>query len=118
VIPVEDRAEVTAGTTRIPRVAGSRTVSSRSAGFEEAYWQAKEALYRRGKRIGKTLEDTCGVRLCVIDGIQLTDRELLIEAWGSSLADEIIADDAAATGARYAPATQRRRRQPLPAACA
>jgi hypothetical protein len=81
-------------------LSGSRSVSSRSAEYEEAFWQAKNALYRRGKRIGRTLENSYGVRLCMVDGIPLTDRELLIEAWGSSLADEIIADDEAATGAK------------------
>ena len=67
-----------------------------SPGYEQSYRDAKEALYRRGKRIGNTLRDMNRVRFCSVDGVALTDYELLAEAWGQSLADEIFSGSAGA----------------------
>ncbi len=60
--------------------------------YEMAYKEAREALYRRGKRVGGPLFGPGCIRHCSIDGFPLSDRDLLKEAWGESLADEIIAE--------------------------
>jgi hypothetical protein len=60
--------------------------------YEKAYCDAREVLYNRGKKIGGPLRVTVGVRYCTVDGLPLTDRDLLIEAWGERLADEIIVE--------------------------
>lgn len=61
----------------------------RNEEYEKAYWDAREVLYNRGKKIGGPLRVSVGIRYCPVDGLPLTDRDLLIEAWGESLADEI-----------------------------
>lgn len=58
--------------------------------YERAYSEARAVLYRRGKRLEKPTFGDDGVRYCRVDGIPLTDRELLQEAWGESLASEIL----------------------------
>ena len=60
--------------------------------YEKAYSDAREVLYNRGKKISRPLCGACGVRHCLVDGFPLTDRELLKEAWGESLADEILVE--------------------------
>ena len=68
-----------------------------TTGYEQAYSDAKDALYRRGKRVGKVTETEDGPRLCFVDGVLLSDREVLVDAWGDCLADEIISERAAAS---------------------
>jgi hypothetical protein len=58
--------------------------------YQEAYWQAREALYRRDKKVGKPVYRQDGLRYCPVDGSALTDRDVLKEAWGVDLADEIL----------------------------
>src|ERR1022692_4274537 len=60
--------------------------------YEKAYYDAREALHRRGKKVGGPRCSAGGIRSCPVDGFLLTDRDLLKEAWGESLADEIIAE--------------------------
>jgi len=59
-------------------------------GYEKAYRDALEILYLRGKKVGKLARSQDGLRYRQIDHVPLGDREILIEAWGESLADEII----------------------------
>ena len=59
-------------------------------GYKTAYSEALAVLYRRGKKIGKPVCSHDGFRYCQIDDVPLRDRDILIEAWGDSLADEII----------------------------
>ena len=59
-------------------------------GYEKAYRDALEILYLRGKKVGKPARSQDGLRYRQIDHVPLGDREILIEAWGESLADEII----------------------------
>jgi hypothetical protein len=58
--------------------------------FEEAYNEARAALHRRGKIVEMPTISHDGVRYCRVDGQPLTDRELLREAWGDGLTDEIL----------------------------
>jgi hypothetical protein len=60
--------------------------------FDEVYCEAREALYRRGKLLGKPAICKDGVRRCPVNGVLLIDRDLLKEAWDEPLADEILAD--------------------------
>jgi hypothetical protein len=60
--------------------------------YEKAYNDAREALHRRGKKVGGPGCSSGGIRYCPVDGFLLTDRDLLIEAWGESLAAEIITE--------------------------
>src|SRR5947199_1011305 len=60
--------------------------------YEKAYSNAREVLYNRGKKISRPVCGAGGVRHCPVDGFLLTDRELLKEAWGESLADEILVE--------------------------
>jgi hypothetical protein len=57
---------------------------------EKVYCEARDALVRRGKQLGKPKTGADGRRRCPVDGALLTDRELYIEAWGKELADEIL----------------------------
>ena len=57
--------------------------------YEQAYRDAREVLYLRGKQVGKPQRRRDGVRYCPLDGKPLTDREILIEAWGAELVAEI-----------------------------
>jgi len=59
--------------------------------YEKAYCAAREALYNRGKKVGRP-QRAVGVRYCPVDGLPLSDRELLIEAWGERLTDEILVE--------------------------
>ena len=58
--------------------------------YEAAYWQARDALYRRGKEVGMPAPGRNGLRECHVNGNPLTDRELFTEAWGCGLADDIL----------------------------
>src|SRR6266568_8745945 len=58
--------------------------------LETTYFEARGVLYRRGKRVGGPVINGDGLRRCTVDGVSLTDRELLIEAWGQVLAAEIM----------------------------
>lgn len=57
---------------------------------QETYWQAREVIYRRNKKVGKPVYCQDGLRYCPVDGSLLTDRDVLKEAWGAELADEIL----------------------------
>ena len=61
-------------------------------GYERAYRDALAVLYLRGKVIGKSAYSKDGIRCCDIDRTPLTDREILKEAWGEGLANEIIGE--------------------------
>ena len=63
----------------------------RNEAYERAYCDAREVLYNRGKKVCGP-HHGLGIRYCRVDGLPLTDRELLIEAWGERLADEILAE--------------------------
>lgn len=52
--------------------------------------EAREALHRRGKKVGRPIYNWYEPRRCSVDGIALTDSELFTEAWGETLAEEII----------------------------
>src|SRR6266516_3387116 len=64
----------------------------RNEEYEKAYSDAREVLSNRGKKISRPVCGVDGVRHCPVDGFPLTDRELLKEAWGESLADEILVE--------------------------
>ncbi len=57
---------------------------------QEDYWQAREVISRRDKKVGKPVYCQDGLRYCPVDGSLLTDRDVLKEAWGMDLADEIL----------------------------
>jgi hypothetical protein len=58
--------------------------------YEEAYREARNALYRRGKKVGMPAPGREGLRECSVNGTRLTDGELFTEAWGQVLADDIL----------------------------
>ena len=58
--------------------------------YEEAYREARYALYLRGKRVGMPAPGREGLRVCKVNSAPLTDRELFTEAWGPALADDIL----------------------------
>jgi hypothetical protein len=58
--------------------------------YEEAYREARDALYRRGKKVGMPTPGREGLRQCNVNGTPLTDGELFTEAWGRVLADDIL----------------------------
>jgi hypothetical protein len=59
-------------------------------GYEKAYRDAREALFLRGKKVGGPRYTDDGLRYCPVDGFSYTDRDILRDAWGDSLADEIL----------------------------
>jgi len=58
--------------------------------FEQAYYEARSVLHRRGKIVERPVYGSDGIRYCRVDGRPLTDRELLKDAWGEGLAEEIL----------------------------
>jgi hypothetical protein len=58
--------------------------------FEQAYYEARSVLHRRGKIVERPVYGSDGIRHCRVDGLPLTDRELLRDAWGEGLAEEIL----------------------------
>lgn len=60
--------------------------------FDKVYFDAREALYRRGRMVGGPIICKDGVRRCLVDGVLLIDGDLLKEAWDERLAGEILAD--------------------------
>jgi hypothetical protein len=56
--------------------------------YGEAYLEARDVLYRRGKAVGKPKLTTEG-RFCLVDGAPLSDAGLFREAWGDGLANEM-----------------------------
>ena len=60
--------------------------------YEKAYRDAREALYLRGKKIGRLIYGQDGLRHCVVGGLPLSDREVFKEAWSEAIADEIFHD--------------------------
>ena len=61
-----------------------------NAEYNEVYWEARDALYRRGRKVGGPVKGSDGVRRCSVNGVLLDDRELFEDAWGKVLAEEII----------------------------
>ena len=70
--------------------------------YERAYSEARAVLHRRGKIVGNPILGAGGVRTCLVDGLPLTDRELLREAWGDCLAAEILLERDGAPRFRHA----------------
>src|SRR4051812_26821318 len=62
----------------------------RNQEYEDAYNDARHVVYRRGKRGGAPVCGPDGIRYCPVDGFLLADRDVLKEAWGESMADEIL----------------------------
>jgi hypothetical protein len=60
--------------------------------LEKVYSEARHVLYRRGKKLGKPRAGCDGLRYCPVDGVLLTDHQLLEDAWGEKLAVEILGD--------------------------
>ena len=58
--------------------------------YEKAYREAREVLYNRGKQVGAPRPGADSIRHCTVDGLLLNDRDVLKEAWGERLADEIL----------------------------
>jgi len=58
--------------------------------YEEAYRQAREALFRRGKAVGRPVRSWDSIRRCPVNGRLVTDRELFLDAWGEKLAEQIL----------------------------
>jgi hypothetical protein len=58
--------------------------------YEQAYYEARAVLHRRGKIIEKPAYESDGIRYCRVNGLLLSDRELLEDAWGDRLAEEIL----------------------------
>ena len=67
----------------------------KSDNYEKAYRDAREALYLRGKKVGRQIYGQDGLRYCLVGGLPLTDREVFKEAWGEATADVILHDLAA-----------------------
>jgi len=70
--------------------------------YERAYNEARAVLHRRGKMVGYPTIGAGGVRKCLVDGLLMSDRELLREAWGDCLAAEILLERENAPRARHA----------------
>ena len=58
--------------------------------YEQAYYEARSVLHRRGKVVESPTIGSDGLRSCRVDGLPLTDRELFEDAWGEGLAQEIL----------------------------
>src|SRR5436190_195748 len=58
--------------------------------YEAAYNEARAVLHRRGKTVGRPVQDEDGLRRCPVGGALLLDHDLLKEAWGESFADEVL----------------------------
>jgi hypothetical protein len=58
--------------------------------YEAAYNEARKVLHQRGKKVGLPVQGEDGLRRCPVGGTLLLDHDLLKEAWGESLADEIL----------------------------
>src|SRR5260370_6722665 len=58
--------------------------------YEKAYYDAREILHNRGKKIGCPVFGPDLVRSCAVDGFLLNDLDLLKEAWGENLTQEIL----------------------------
>ena len=63
-----------------------------SVEYETVYNDARAVLHRRGKRVGGPRRNSDGSRQCLVDGFPLTDRDLLKEAWGESMTNEILVE--------------------------
>src|SRR6266849_5333755 len=62
--------------------------------YEKTYRDAREALYLRGRKIGKQTYSQYSLRYCDVDGLPLSDREVFKQAWSADIADEILRDRA------------------------
>src|SRR4030095_3415920 len=62
----------------------------RNEAYEKAYCDARETLYNRGKKVSAPWLGPDYIRHCTVDGRLLNDFDVLKEAWGERLADEIL----------------------------
>ena len=70
--------------------------------YEKHYREAREALARRGKRIGK-LVYLCGIRYCDFEGLLVADHDIFAQAWSEAIADEIIHEHGVITASGGSP---------------
>src|SRR5881296_2815570 len=62
--------------------------------YGKVYFEAREVLYRRGRKVGGPVNGPDGVRQCSVNCVLLNDRELFEDAWGKAIAEEIIQEHA------------------------
>ena len=60
--------------------------------YEAAYNEARKLLHQRGKKVGRANYGEDGLRLCLVGGLLLSDQDLLREAWGDSLTQELLSE--------------------------
>jgi len=60
--------------------------------YEKIYYDAREILHNRGKKIGSPSFGPDLIRSCAVDGFSLSDLDLLKEAWGEMLAQGILSE--------------------------
>ena len=70
--------------------------------YERAYSEARAVLHRRGKKVEAPVLGAGGIRMCQVDGLPLTDGDLLREAWGDRLAAEILLEHEGGARVRHA----------------
>ena len=75
-------------------IIGPMAINSRPAPvpYEAAYNEARKLLHQRGKKVGRAYYGEDGLRLCPVGGLLLGDRDLLREAWGESLTQELLSE--------------------------
>jgi hypothetical protein len=60
--------------------------------YERAYYDARQILHNRGKKVGSPSFGSDLIRVCAVNGFLLKDEEVLREAWGEGLTHEILAE--------------------------
>ena len=68
----------------------TQTSPMKNDDYEKAYYIAREILHNRGKKVGCPLYGPDLVRSCTVDGIPLSDVDLLNAAWGETLTHELL----------------------------
>ena len=58
--------------------------------YEKTYKDAREALYLRGRKVGKQTYSQDRLRYCYVDGLPLSDQQVFKQAWSEDIADEIL----------------------------